>query len=120
MESVCILYSMLKRIGISLLLLGIPLCAAAQVCVVPDTLWERPRSGQEVVALPALRACVQGILDKPDASLMIHHAVTDEAALHAAELRYWLIALAIEGARIELKNDLQLNEPLNVEVRERK
>lgn len=111
---------MVKKIGISMLFLGMPLCAAAQACVVPDKLWEKPRSGQVVLALPELRACVQDVLTKHDAALVIHHAVTDEAALRAAEVRYWLIALAIEGARIELKNDLQMNEPLKVEVRERK
>jgi len=111
---------MVKRIGLLMLLLGMPLCAAAQACVVPDTLWEKPRSGQVVLALPTLRACVHGVLDKYTAALVIHHAVTDESALRAAELRYWLIALAIEGTRIDLENDLQTNEPLKVEVRERK
>lgn len=83
----------------------------------PDKLWERPRSGQAVAALPELRACVQEHLGKPGSSLVIHHAVADEAGLRAAELRYWLIALALDGMRVELKNDLQPNEPLKVEIR---
>jgi hypothetical protein len=115
LESLCILCSM--RIWFFAFFLTMPLLAVAQTtCAVPDKLWEWPRSGQAVVAMPELRACVQGFLDKPDAAMVIHHALTDEAALHAAELRYWLIALALDGARIDLKNDLQTNEPITVEV----
>lgn len=109
---------MLKRIGMLVWLLTAPLCVAAQTCIVPDSLWEKPRSGQAVAALPELRDCVQGHLARPDSALSIHHAVADESALHAAELRYWLMALALDGARINLKNDLQPNQPLRVEVRE--
>lgn len=106
-----------KAIWVFMPLSIVPLYAAAQTCTVPDTLWERPRSGQTVVALPPLRTCVQDFLDKPDAALVIHHAVTDETGLRAAELRYWLIALALDGGRIDLKNDLQPNEPLKIEIK---
>jgi hypothetical protein len=119
MESVCILC--LMRVWFFVLLLAVPFSAAAQTtCAVPDKLWERPRSGQAVVVLPELRTCVQDMLDKPGSVLMIHHAMSDEAALRAAELRYWLMALAIDGARIDLKNDLQTNEPLKIEIRDKK
>ena len=108
------------RIWFCVLSLAASFPVAAQTCTLPDTLWERPRSGQIVLALPELRACVQGFLDQPDAALMIHHGMADEAALRAAELRYWLIALALDGARIDLKNDLQINEPLKIEIRNQK
>lgn len=110
--------SMLKRIGLLACLLIASHCAVAQTCVVPDSLWEKPRSGQAVAALPDLRSCVQGHLARPESALLIHHARADESALHAAELRYWLMALALDGAHIDLKNDLQPNQPLRVEVRE--
>lgn len=109
--------SMLRKTGLLICLLAVPLCALAQTCVVPDSLWEKPRSGQAVAALPELRSCVQSHLAMPDSTLLIHHAKADESALHAAELRYWLVALALDGAHIDLKNDSQPNQPLRVEVR---
>lgn len=90
----------------------------AQSCEVPQALWERPRSGMDVLAQPALRQCVQAWMKKPAAQLVIHHSASDESQLQAAELRYWLIALAIDGDRIELMEDLRQNELMNMEIRE--
>jgi hypothetical protein len=109
---------MLKRISLLAWFLTPLLCGAAQTCVVPDSLWDRPRSGQVVATLPELRNCVQSHLAKPDSALLIHHAVADESTLRATEMRYWLMALALDGARINLSDDLQPNQPLRVEVRE--
>ena len=108
----------LRQIGISALLCAAPLYASAQTCVVPGTLWEKPRSGQAVAGLPELRGCVQDFLEHSGTALEIHHGAADEVSLRAAELRYWLIALALDGARIDLRNDLQPNEPLKVEIRD--
>ena len=111
---------MLKRIYFVLLASAVPMIAAAQTCAVPERLWERPRSGQVLSALAELRACVQAHLDKPGSSLAIHHAAADESSLRAAELRYWLMALALDGAAISLENDSPVKQPLTVEVREKK
>jgi len=110
-----------SRFGLALLaaLIGIP-HAAAQSCVVPDSLWERPRSGAAVQVLPPVRECMQSHLAQPGSVLVIHHGMQDEAALQAAELRYWLIALAAEGGRIELKDDLAANESIRMEVKEKR
>ena len=39
-----------------------------------------------------------------------------ETLLQAEELRAWLMALAIDGARISLANDLRAQQPLNIEI----
>lgn len=90
----------------------------AQKCEVPTVLWEKPRSGMQILAQPALRQCVQAWMAKPAAQLVIHYSTNDESQLQAAELRYWLIALAIEGGRIELMEDLRQNELMTMEIRE--
>lgn len=107
--------------GLALLaaLLGIP-HAAAQSCDVPASLWERPRSGSAVQVLQPVRECMQNFLEQPGSVLVIHHGMQDEEALHAAELRYWLIALAADGGRIELKDDLAANESIRMEVKEKR
>jgi len=92
--------------------------AAAQSCEVPASLWERPRSGVAVLAQQPVRDCMQAHLALPGSRLVIHHGKTDEVALQAAELRYWLIALAADGGRIELKDDLPANESIRIEVKE--
>ena len=94
--------------------------AAAQRCEVQQSLWEHPRSGKAILAQAPLRQCVQAWIEKPSATLVIHHGAGDEALLRAAELRYWLIALAVEGKRVELKGDLRQNELMDIEIRELK
>lgn len=90
----------------------------AQNCEIAPALWERPRTGALVLAQPALRQCVQAWLKQPKAQLVIHHSVSDEPQLQAAELRYWLIALGIEGDRIELMEDLRRADLMYMEIRE--
>jgi len=73
-----------------------------------------------VLAQAAVRECVGQYLQQPATRLTIHHGAADEAALQAAELRYWLVALALDGGRIELLNDLGAGESIRMEVRELK
>ena len=47
---------------------------------------------------------------------VIHHGYGQEALLQAEELRMWLMALAIDGARVSLINDVKPKEPLKIEV----
>jgi len=111
--------SAVSKGGLALLaVLGAVAQAAAQSCDVPASLWERPRSGVAVQALQPVRDCMQGYLTLPGSKLVIHHGQSDEGALQAAELRYWLIALAADGGRVELKDDLAANESIRIEVKE--
>ena len=90
--------------------------AAAQTFVVPPELWDRPRSGRAVLEQPAIRQAVDAWLAQPGARLVVRHGAAQESALAAEELRSWLAALAIEPARISLRNDLKPAEPLRIEV----
>ena len=90
--------------------------AAAQTFVVAPELWDRPRSGKAVLEQPAVRQAVNAWLAQPGARLVLRHGPGPESLLAADELRSWLAALAIERARIALRNDLKPSEPLQIEV----
>ena len=92
------------------------LAAAAQTFVVPPELWDRPRSAKAVLEQPAVRQAVEAWLAQPGARLLLRHGPGPESLHAAEELRAWLAALAIESARIELRNDLKASEPLQMEV----
>ncbi|HTP94485.1 MAG TPA: hypothetical protein VMK05_01445 [Burkholderiales bacterium] len=92
-----------------------PVAHAADVMVVPSELWDRPRTGRAVLDTPSVRRAVQLLLARPNATLIIHHGRGQEPQLAAEELRAWLVALAVEAARVSLNNDLQSNE-LRLEV----
>ena len=96
------------------------LTAAAQSFVVPAELWDRPRSGAAVLAQPTVRQAVDRCLALPGSRLVVRHAATLESQLAAEELRSWLVALALEPARITLLNDLKSAQPLVIEVVEGK
>ena len=90
--------------------------AAAQAFVVPPALWDRPRSGQAVLESPAVRQAVGAWLAQPGARLVLRHGAAQESVLAAEELRSWLAALAVEPARIALRNDLAAGEPLRIDI----
>ena len=103
----------------ALLLLGLGaagLAHAAEMLSVEPELWDRPRSARTVYEQPAVRQALEIYLAQPDAQLVIHHAVAPESALQAEELRAWLMALAVDAARVRLLNDLPPGRPLAIEV----
>ncbi|MEO8442017.1 MAG: hypothetical protein ABI547_05980 [Betaproteobacteria bacterium] len=97
-------------------------CAAAVVAhagdlfaVAPD-LWDRPRSARAVLDQPAVRQALDQYLGQPAARLVIHHGFGQEPLLQAEELRMWLMALAVDGARVSLASSARPKEPLKIEV----
>jgi hypothetical protein len=90
--------------------------ADAQGTEVPVELWDRPRSGRIVIAVPAVRAALASLQAKPDSRLAIRHAPGPEPALQAEELKAWLVAHAIEPERIAVRADLPARQPLHLEV----
>lgn len=83
--------------------------------VAPE-LWEKPRTGAEILAQASLRECVKGYLAESGSRILIHHDRSEESQLRAEELRAWLISLAIEADRTELAEDLKINQNLSVEL----
>ena len=89
---------------------------AADIFAVTPALWDRPRSARSVLDEPAVRQAIGVHLSRPDSQLLIHHGSGQDPFLQAEELRNWLMALAIEGARIRLINEAGPNESLTIEV----
>lgn len=90
--------------------------AAAQSFVVPQALWDRPRTGRAVLEQAAVRDAVKVHLEQEGSRIVLHHSPTQEALLQAEELRAWLMALALESSRVTLQNDLKADDPLRIEV----
>ena len=90
--------------------------AGSESFQVPAELWDRPRTGRAVLAVPAVRQALKRLLANPGTKLTVRHAPDVEPTLQAEELRAWLVAHAIESARIVLRADLQPRQPLLLEV----
>jgi len=95
---------------------GPSVAAVAGGLEIPAELWDRPRSGRTVMAVPAVRQAIAALLDRADARLQIRHPPGAETTLQAEELRAWLVAHAVEPRRIQLRPDLQAREPLRLEI----
>jgi hypothetical protein len=89
--------------------------AAAQLPVAPE-LWDRPRSARVVLEQPAIRDAVRAHLAQPGSRIVVHHGYGQNPLLQAEELRAWLMALAVDAARISLLNDVKPGESLKIEV----
>ena len=89
---------------------------AADSYSLPPELWDRPRSARAVLEQPAVKQALARHLSQRGSRLVIHHGYGQDPLLQAEELRAWLMALAIDGARISLANDLQSHQSLNIEV----
>ncbi len=76
---------------------------AVQGAELPPELWDRPRSAQSVMAQPVIREAVRSLQSRSDARLRIVHGTHQESVLQAEELRAWLIALAVENTRVQLR-----------------
>lgn len=91
---------------------GMLMISAVILCPQPGTaadlgpeLWDRPRSAQAVMAQPAVRQAIAAYQSNSAAHIMIVHGPRQEAQLQAEELRAWLVALAVDGARLQLRAD---------------
>ena len=76
-----------------------------------------PRSASTILAQPAVQQAVAAYQASSAARIMIIHGPRQEALLQAEELRAWLVALAVDGARLQLRAD-PLATVLRLEVNE--
>jgi hypothetical protein len=84
-----------------IVLLALP----AQAADLTPELWDHPRSAQAVMAQPAVRQAVAAYQASSAARIVIIHGPRQEAQLQAEELRAWLVALAVDSARLQLRAD---------------
>jgi hypothetical protein len=83
---------------------------------VPAELWDRPRSGRAVIAVPAVRQAMAAMLARPEARLVVRYPPGAETALQAEELKAWLVAHALDPGRITLTADLPARQALQLEL----
>lgn len=93
------------------------LALPAQAADLAPELWDRPRSASTIMAQPAVQQAVAAYQASSAARIMIIHGPRQEALLQAEELRAWLVALAVDGARLQLRAD-PLAAVLRLEVAE--
>jgi hypothetical protein len=82
---------------------------------IPYELWDRPRTGGALLALPAVRDAMAALLAR-SARLRIRHPAGVEGVLQAEELRTWLIAHAIDPGRLVLQAEPGARQPLQLEI----
>ncbi|NIM74931.1 MAG: hypothetical protein GWN46_18070 [Gammaproteobacteria bacterium] len=103
-----------KCVILGLMLRGLPLLVtlfwaaiapAETVQVITADDWARPRSGESLVQMPALKRTVRAYLDanaERGRRIVIRHPRGEEGVLWAEELRGWLVALGIPSQAVDV------------------
>ena len=65
--------------------------------------WARPRSGEMVVAQPALREAVAAWGDDTTTQILIVYPGGEQGALWGREVHDWLVALGVAPANLQLR-----------------
>ena len=110
------LFAMLSRLSLVVACTALAHSARGESFQVPAELWDRPRTGQLVLAVPAVREALIALEAAPEAKLTVRHPPGTESAAQAEELRAWLVAHAVEPARIVVRADLQPRQALQLDV----
>ncbi len=95
----------MKRIAAFLVMMTMSSVLHA-ACVIPQSFWDWPRSGETLLSMKEIKPCIAAYLADSQSDITIHHGKDVDSALHADELRAWLISLAISPARIHDAADL--------------
>lgn len=64
--------------------------------------WARPRSGEALLALPAVRDLLRDYDANPEATIEIRYPGGEEGVLWAQELHDWLVALGVPSRRVDV------------------
>jgi hypothetical protein len=106
---------MIRGLPLLIMLVSMTVCSAESVQIITAEDWARPRTGESLVRMPALKHTVRDYLDQKSAQesnqkgsqndrrgqrISIRHPRGEEGVLWAEELRGWLIALGIPSADI--------------------
>lgn len=96
---------MIRVLPLLIMLICTAASAAESVEILAADEWARPRTGESLVQMPALKRTVRDYLVQNDQSgrrIVIRHPRGEEGVLWAEELRGWLVALGIPSADIEV------------------
>ena len=100
---------MIRGLPLLIMLISMSVCSAESVQIITAEDWARPRSGESLVRMPALKRTVRDYLDQKRKSsqkdqrgqrISSRHPRGEEGVLWAEELRGWLVALGIPSADI--------------------
>ncbi len=102
---------MIRGLPLLIMLVSMTVCSAESVQIITAEDWARPRTGESLVRMPALKHTVRDYLDQKSNQkgsqndrrgqrISIRHPRGEEGVLWAEELRGWLIALGIPSADI--------------------
>src|SRR5210317_1679592 len=111
----------INRLGLMCLLLFSLAAQAntARIFILSAEEWARPRSGEVIAEIEALRAAV-GYWDKVDnAIIMVRYPGEDSGELWAAELRDWLISLGVPSDNIFMVAGTQAADEIRLLVGDR-
>ena len=89
---------MIRGLPLLIILASAPVASADSVQIITADDWARPRSGESLVQMPALKSTVREYLDEGGdrgRRILIRHPRGEEGVLWAEELRGWLVALGI-------------------------
>ena len=93
-----ILERMIRGLPLLVMLICAPISWADSLQIITADDWARPRSGESLVQMPALKSTVREYLDTKNERgrrILIRHPRGEEGVLWAEELRGWLVALGI-------------------------
>jgi hypothetical protein len=103
---------MIRVLPLLIMLIYAAVCSADSVETITADDWARPRTGESLVDMPALKRTVRDYLGHksgPDnrrgQRILIRHPRGEEGVLWAEELRGWLIALGVPFADIDVSPD---------------
>ena len=102
---------MIRGLPLLIMLICTAAYSAESVEIITADQWARPRSGDSLVQMPALKRTVRNYLGPSDGQsgghdaqrgqrILIRHPRGEEGVLWAEELRGWLIALGIPSTDI--------------------
>lgn len=113
---------MLRGVPLLVALMGASVGAATSVEIITADDWARPRSGDSLVQMPALKRTVRHYLDgRPSDSeahrrIVIRHPRGEEGVIWAEELRGWLVSLGIPSSDIAVSPESTRIDALELAV----
>ena len=96
---------MIRGLPLLIMLICMAVSSAESVQIITADDWARPRSGESLVQMRALKRTVRDYLSQNDEGgqrILIRHPRGEEGVLWAEELRGWLVALGVPSADISV------------------
>ena len=110
---------MIRRLPLLIMLICAPIASAETVQIITADEWARPRSGESLVRMRAIKSAVREYLgedSRHDRRILIRHPRGEEGVLWAEELRGWLVALGIPSTHIAVSPKSARVDALEVAV----